>query len=92
MPPAPDTPIGGHVIGGTMADGPQPLGTILDTLDVNATVDPDDLVEAAVVILKVIEPDGDVRLTVGWTKGMSWIERRGMVEAARDCETATEFD
>lgn len=75
-----------------MPDGPQPLGTILDTLDVNATIDPDDLVEAAVVILKVIEPDGDVRLTVGWTQGMSWLERRGMVESARDCEIATHDD
>ena len=63
---------------------PDPIGTLLDRLDVKATIDPDDLPAGAVVLLKIIEPDGAVRLQVSWSDGMSWLERRGMLAAALD--------
>lgn len=49
-----------------------------------------DLVEAAVVLVKVVDPEGKVRLRIAWSDGLSWIERRGMIEIARDADIADE--
>lgn len=63
------------------------LGRIVDNL---GAAMPDlaegELVDAVVVLLKVIDTDGDVVLRSAWSDGISWLERRGMVEAARDAE------
>lgn len=63
-----------------------PIGEILDGLGVRATQNEGDLVSDALVILKVVEPDGGVRLSLAWSEGMSWIERLGMVTAAQALE------
>lgn len=63
-----------------------PLGDMLDKLGVRSGIAPDDLVTDAMVLLKVLEPDGSVRLAFAWSEGMSWIERLGMVTAAQAVE------
>lgn len=62
------------------------IGQNLDALGVSASIQDDDLITDAVVILKVLEGDGSVRLSTAWSEGMSWIERLGMVTAAKACE------
>lgn len=58
------------------------LGQIIDGLGCEATISEGDLVADAVVVLKVVETDGSVRLSIGWSDNMSWIERLGMLRAA----------
>lgn len=60
----------------------QPIGEVIDGLGCATALREGDLAAAAVVIMKVIEPDGSVRLAVTWSDGMSWIERLGMLRAA----------
>ena len=67
-----------------------PVGERIDALGVMSTIEDGDLVSAAVVLMKVVEPDGTVRLTIGWSDGMSWIERLGMLTAATAAETPTD--
>jgi hypothetical protein len=59
-----------------------PIGIIIDGLGCSASLEEHDLIADAVVIMKVIEPDGSVRLSIAWSDGMSWIERLGMLRAA----------
>ena len=66
---------------------PQPIGQLLDTLGVTSTIAPDDLPVAALVLLKVVNADGDVRLSAAWSDGMDWITRLGMLTAATASET-----
>lgn len=65
---------------------PQPVGPILDGLGCQATLADGDLVAGAVVLLKVVDTDGTVRLTTCWSEGMSWIERLGMLRASEQGE------
>ncbi len=58
------------------------IGDRLDGLGVVTTLDQGDLVAGAVVLLKVVDEDGGVRLHSCWSAGMSWIERLGMLTAA----------
>jgi hypothetical protein len=48
-----------------------------------------DLIADGLVLLKVIDKDGGVRLWMGYSEGMSWIERLGMLNAAHDMELPT---
>ena len=41
------------------------------------------------VVLKVIDEDGEVGLSLRSSDGMSWIERLGMLKAAAHIETAS---
>lgn len=61
----------------------EPVGDILDALGVAVTQRDGDMIAGAVVLLKVVEPDGDVRLSVGWSEGMAWTERLGMLTSAQ---------
>jgi len=70
--------------------GPEPIGTLVDALGVELTMSDGDLVSGAVLILKVVDADGQVVQRVGWSDGISWIERRGMIEVARDVERCNE--
>lgn len=65
-----------------------PIGQVLDNLGIVAAVGPDDLVAAAVVLLKVITSDGTPRLCLATSDGLGWIERAGMIHAAHAVETA----
>lgn len=64
----------------------RPIGPLLDGLGVTSQLDDDDLVESAVVLLKVIEADGEVRISVATTPGVSFIERIGMLRIAESTE------
>lgn len=59
-----------------------PIGDRLDGLGVTASIRDTDLVTDAVVVLKVLDESGGVRLSIAWSDGMSWIERLGMLHAA----------
>jgi hypothetical protein len=58
------------------------LGQIIDGLGCTANLEEGDLVADAVILLKVIEPDGTVRLSTCWSENISWIERSGMLRTA----------
>ena len=66
---------------------PKPIGQLLDSLGVTSTIAPDDLPVSALVLLKVVDADGDVRLAAAWSDGMDWITRLGMLAAATASET-----
>ena len=63
-----------------------PIGDTLDKLGVTLSRDDSDLITDALVICKVMNEDGDVRLAVAWSTGMSWIERAGMTAIAHETE------
>ncbi len=52
------------------------LGVTIDTLD------DDTLVSDALVLMKCVNPDGQVSLFMAHSEGMSWLERLGMLRAA----------
>ena len=66
---------------------PQPIGQLIDTLGVKANIAPDDLPAAALVLLKIVDADGSVRLSLAYSEGMDWITRLGMLTAATASET-----
>ncbi|MFE7398838.1 hypothetical protein [Streptomyces sp. NPDC057557] len=41
----------------------------------------------ALVLLKVIDTDGDTRLSLAHSDGLGWIERAGMLRVAETIET-----
>ena len=65
----------------------QPIGQLLDSLGVTSTIAPDDLPVAALVLLKVVDATGGVRLNLAYSDGMDWITRLGMLTAATASET-----
>jgi hypothetical protein len=62
------------------------LGQLIDSQGVELHLADDDLVAAVVVIAKVIDADGGVRLGIACSEGLDWLTRRGMAEAFRDGE------
>lgn len=66
----------------------QPAGPILDGLGVAIDLDDGELVEAAVVVTKLVTSDGQVLLGVYGTEGLSWLDKLGLVEAAKQRLTA----
>ncbi|TIC79361.1 hypothetical protein [Nocardioides sp. GY 10127] len=60
----------------------QPLGRLVDSLGVEHRPQDGELVLGAVVLLKVMEPDGEVSMRAAWSPGLSWMERVGMHQAA----------
>lgn len=62
------------------------LGSLLAAQGMKLTLDADELVESAVLIVKVIDSDGDACIRTAWPPGMDWITRRGLIEVARDVE------
>jgi hypothetical protein len=45
-----------------------------------------DLIAGAVIVAKIVDTDGAVRLSVCWSDGMSWVERIGMFRAAEQID------
>lgn len=72
-----------------MSDAEQPVGATLDALGITATIEPGTLVSGAIILLKLLLPDGRERLTVAHSDGLGWIERTGMLRVAETIETAT---
>ena len=67
----------------------QPIGATLDALGITATIGPGTLVSGAIVLLKLLLPDGRERLSVAHSEGLGWIERTGMLRVAESIETST---
>lgn len=73
------------------SDDEQPIGDVLDALGITASIEPDDLVAGAVVLLKVIKADGATRLSLAHSQGLGRIERIGMLRITEQLEVrATE--
>jgi hypothetical protein len=72
-----------------MSDETRPIGDVLDGIGIQATLDEGELVAGAIVLLKVIDTDGDVRLSMAYSDGLSWIERTGMIHVAETMEAST---
>lgn len=66
--------------------GTRPIGDALDALGIEATLDDGELVAGAIVLLKVIDTDGDMRLSMAYSDGLGWIERAGMIHVAEVME------
>ncbi|MER7155435.1 hypothetical protein [Streptomyces lydicus] len=62
--------------------GMRPIGDVIDGLGITATVDEGELVAGAIVLIKVIDNDGDTRLSLASSDGLSWVERAGMLRVA----------
>lgn len=69
----------------------RPVGAMLDGFGLLAELDDTDLVEDAVVLLKVINEDGAVAITVAATPSLDWIGQRGLLHAAIDLGRAQGF-
>jgi hypothetical protein len=69
-----------------MSDEAQPIGDVLDSLGITASLDDGELVASAVVLLRVIGDDGSERLSLVHSDGQGWIERLGMLRAAESVE------
>ncbi len=63
------------------------VGDIVDGLGVEMSIQEDDMVTDVVVLAKVVEADGSVRLSMGWSQGMSWIERLGILTASMQTDS-----
>lgn len=61
----------------------QPIGPVLDGLGTLVDLDEGDLVASAFVILKVVDKDGDVALSICSSEGLSWIEQNGLLFSAQ---------
>jgi hypothetical protein len=60
----------------------QPIGERLDSLEVTADLDDTDMVADALVILKVVQDDGSIALSIGTTDNRDWISQAGLLHAA----------
>jgi hypothetical protein len=69
----------------------KPIGQLIDTLGIEATVGPDELVSGAIVLLKVVQADGSTKLSMTFSDGLGWIERAGMLRVAEQIESTTGF-
>jgi hypothetical protein len=58
------------------------IGELLDSLGVLAELDDDDMVPAALVLLKVVDGHGGVSLCVAQSDGLSWLDQLGLLAAA----------
>jgi len=63
-----------------------PIGSRLDALGVGARLDGEELVDGAVVVMRVIDTDGQARVASAWSEGMDFIVRRGLLEIALDAD------
>lgn len=64
----------------------EPIGSLLDSLGLAHAPDEGELATDAIVLLKVIDPDGRAVLRTVCSEGMSWIERVGMLRVAERVE------
>lgn len=64
----------------------EPLGGLIDSLGLRHQPEDGELIAGAVVLLKVIDRDGEVSMRSVWSSGLSWMERVGMHRAAEQTE------
>lgn len=63
------------------------IGHVVDGLGVIPKLADTDLVSSAVVLMAVVDEDGDERLSIAWSPGLSWLTRTGMLHHALAEET-----
>ncbi|MFJ8109977.1 hypothetical protein [Streptomyces sp. NPDC096132] len=73
-----------------MSDEARPVGDVLDAIGIRATVADGELVAGAMVLLKVIDNEGDTRLSMAYSDGLGWIERAGMLRIAERMEAPSD--
>ncbi|MEU0937595.1 hypothetical protein [Embleya sp. NPDC005971] len=61
-----------------------PAGPILDGLGVTVDLEDGDLPAGAVVLLKVVDRDGEVSVGIADSEGSTWLDQLALVTAARD--------
>ncbi|MGW5122971.1 hypothetical protein ACWEQ7_02720 [Streptomyces sp. NPDC004069] len=71
-----------------MSSAGVPVGQRLDSLGVRAHLEDGDLVADALVVLKVIKPDGGVSLLKARSESLDWITALGMLTAAQAIENS----
>lgn len=70
-----------------MAHTGDPIGETIDALGVRRAPLPEGhMISDAVVLMHVIDADGDTYISQVWSEGMDWISRRGLLEATLDTE------
>uniref|UniRef100_UPI003D7249E0 hypothetical protein n=1 Tax=Streptomyces sp. bgisy153 TaxID=3413793 RepID=UPI003D7249E0 len=67
-------------------DGGQLIGQLLDSLGTRAHLEDGDLPTDALVLLKVIKPDGSTALLKARSESLDWISTLGMLTAAQAIE------
>lgn len=63
-----------------MAD--QKIGQAIDALGVTADLDDEDMVVDCIVLLKVLQADGSIAMSIGVTDSTDWINRSGLLHSA----------
>lgn len=64
----------------------RPIGAILDQQGLEADIGDGDLIDGALVLLRVRRASGETTVKSLTTDGMDWITRRALVEIGRDGE------
>jgi hypothetical protein len=64
----------------------RPIGDAIDNIGVRATMSDGELLDGAVVIMRILDRDGRTRVSTAWSDGMDWIVRRGLLEVSLDVE------
>lgn len=70
-----------------MEIGQQQLGELINRLGVVHRPDAGERVDGAVVLLKVLDHDGNIGLRAVWSSDLNWLERVGMLREAEQAET-----
>lgn len=60
----------------------QKIGQLLDTLGVTTELDEDDMVSEVFAILKVVQADGSIAISIATTDSLDWINRSGLLHSA----------
>lgn len=63
-----------------MAD--REIGQLLDSLGVTAELEADDMPTDALVLIKAVQPDGSVAISVGKSETLDWIGQLGLLHGA----------
>jgi hypothetical protein len=67
----------------------QPIGDVIDGLGITSAISEGELVAGAVVLFKVLQADGSIRLSLSHSEGLGWIERAGMLRVAEVLESGS---
>lgn len=74
-----------------MSDAAERIAEVVRGADLTAPnllseLDEGALVSDVVILVKYVDTEGRVGLSMAWPKGQDWIARRGMIETLRDME------
>ncbi|MFF8784823.1 hypothetical protein [Streptomyces sp. NPDC015125] len=60
----------------------QKIGQAVDALGVTADLDDEDMVVDCIVLLKVLQADGSIAMSIGTTDTTDWINQKGLLHSA----------